>query len=203
MLLLATRNPGKVREIRESLRGLDLDLISVAEWGEIPEPEETGPSFAENARQKAEYYFQHTGMAALADDSGLEVDALGGAPGVHSSRFASTDRDRIQKLLGLLQHLDPVRQSHLRTARFVCAICLVGASRVVEVQGTVEGRVSGAPRGEHGFGYDPIFFYPPLKRTFAELTSDEKNRISHRARALAELRSKLNAVDLAKLTARR
>lgn len=191
LLLLATRNAGKVREIREFLRCLELQVVSAAEWGDIPEPEETGTTFAENAREKAGYYHRITGLPALADDSGLEVDALGGAPGVYSSRFAPSDPERIQKLLRLLQHLDPQREALLRKARFVCAMCLFSASRIIEVVGTVEGRITGTPRGQGGFGYDPVFFYPPLQRTFAELTSEEKNRVSHRARALAELRDRL------------
>lgn len=195
-LLLATANSGKIRELRAALAGLELDLVTVAEWGAVAEPEETGSSFAENARIKAAYYSLLTNLPALADDSGLEVDLLGGAPGVHSSRYADGDAERIARLLGELRRAEGGLEPAKRGARFVCALCLAegGAARI-EVEGEVRGRIAPAPRGEGGFGYDPIFYYPPLGKTFAEIPTQKKNRISHRARALAKLRLRLERSD--------
>ena len=191
MLLLATNNKGKLKEIEAALHGLGDPLRSLSDWADLPEPEENGRSFAENARLKAAYYHQATGLPALADDSGLVVDALDGRPGIYSARFAPTDEERISKLVGMLRHLDPVSQRSLRSARFICAMCLFSQERTIEVEGAVEGEILGEPRGQDGFGYDPLFFYPPLGKTFAELTRDEKNQVSHRARALEALRQEL------------
>ncbi|MFQ5740720.1 MAG: RdgB/HAM1 family non-canonical purine NTP pyrophosphatase [Acidobacteriota bacterium] len=189
--LLATGNKAKFDEISAALAGFDLQLISARDCGIFQKPIESGTTFAENARLKARYYYHQTGIASLADDSGLVVDALGGVPGVHSARFAATDRARIEKLLAKLRPLDPKVGHRSSSARFVCALCLFAEHRVIEVEGKVEGEVVAPPRGAHGFGYDPVFYYPPLGKTFAEMSLGEKNRVSHRARALEKLRSQL------------
>lgn len=185
--LLASHNKGKIREIQAALAGLPVELQSLWELPELPEREENTPTFAGNARLKAQYYNQRTGVPCLADDSGLVVDALNGAPGVYSSRFAPTDEERISRLLSLLKHV----KSGQRSARFVCALCLFSGSPLIEVQGEVEGFIAASPRGRKGFGYDPVFYYPPLKKTFAELSLEKKNEVSHRARALEKLREQL------------
>lgn len=187
-ILLATRNPGKIRELEGLLQDLQITLVSLQQFPQLPEVEETGESFLENARLKALHYFRHTGIPALADDSGLEVQALGGAPGVYSARLAATDPGRIRRLLQMLQEAG---QGDHSPARFVCALCLAGPEGRLEVEETVEGEILTEPRGSEGFGYDPIFYYPPLKKTFAQLSRQEKNRVSHRARALARLRRAL------------
>lgn len=193
-LLLATTNNGKLKEIRAALAELNLQFESLLERSDLPAIEESGGSFAENARLKAEYYHRLTGVPTLADDSGLMVDALQGAPGVYSARFASTDQKRIEKLLDQLLHLNPpTARRYGRKARFVCAICFYRPQRVIEVKGDVSGEIAQAPRGNEGFGYDPIFYYPALARTFGELTAAEKNQVSHRAVALQKLRDELAA----------
>lgn len=182
--LLATKNRGKVREVRAVLEALGMDSESLLERTDLPEVEETGTTFSENARLKAIYYNRLTGIPSLADDSGLVVDALDGAPGVFSARFASTDQDRIEKLLELM---NTVQESSKRTAHFVCVICLVMGKRIIEVTGRVDGEISLEPRGQSGFGYDPVFYYPPLCKTLAEMNLEEKSSISHRGRALNKL----------------
>lgn len=182
-LLLATKNPGKLRE----LRALVGDLFQIASLDDHPGPEvdETGETFEENARLKALAHSARTGLPTLADDSGLCVDALGGAPGVRSARYAAgTDADRIEKLLSELRAVPDER----RGAEFRCALCLAlpSGETIVEV-GECRGRIIAEPRGRNGFGYDPIFFIPELGRTMAELAPEEKGRISHRARALAKV----------------
>ncbi len=182
--LLATKNRGKVREVHAVLEALGMDSESLLERTDLPEVEETGTTFSENARLKAIYYNRLTGIPSLADDSGLVVDALDGAPGVFSARFASTDQDRIEKLLELM---NTVQESSKRTAHFVCVICLVMGKRIIEVTGRVDGEISLEPRGQSGFGYDPVFYYPPLCKTLAEMNLEEKSSISHRGRALNKL----------------
>lgn len=187
-LLLATRNPGKKSEIAGFLRsgGLELELLSLDEAAAGGEVEESGATFAANARLKADFYSRQTGLDTLGDDSGLEVAALGGRPGVLSARYAGAgagDDARLDKLLGEMAGLDD------RRARFVSAVCLSRAGvPLAEFSGAADGVILRERRGSGGFGYDPVFFYPPLGRTFAELTLAEKNRVSHRARALERLR---------------
>lgn len=198
-LLLATTNAGKVREIRSLLDGLPYEVIGLQDLPEAPPPvDETGTTFTENAILKAEYYFAHTGWLSLADDSGLEVDALDGAPGIYSARFAgedATDAERVVKLLEALQNV-PDEQ---RTARFVCSIALTGQikgeAQTHVFEGFAEGLITRAPRGAGGFGYDPVFFDPVLGRTFAELARAEKSARSHRGKALAAAKEFLGSLD--------
>lgn len=182
--LLATQNRGKVREICSALSLFNIEFEFLLGRDDLPEALESGMTFAENARIKAEHYHQLTGLPTLAEDSGLVVDALGGKPGVHSARFAPTDKERIEKLLRML---DSRPGPSSRSARFVSAICLLLPEDLIEVTGEVQGELAQEPRGTHGFGYDPIFYYPPLGKTFAQMTVEEKNQISHRARALERL----------------
>lgn len=187
-LLVATNNPGKIREYEELLVGLPLEVTFPAQEGIALEVEESGATFEDNARLKALAYARASGLLTLADDSGLEVDALGGAPGVWSARYAgsgASDTDRYQKLLDAMAGV-PDGQ---RTARFRCVVVLAwpdGAVRVAE--GWCEGRIGWVPRGEHGFGYDPVFVVDGFGgQTMAELVPEVKNRISHRARAVQNL----------------
>ncbi len=185
-LLIATNNPGKAREYRALLADLPVEITFPAQEGLALEVEETGETFAANARLKAVAFAQASGLPALADDSGLEVDALGGAPGVRSARYAgpgATDADRTRKLLAALADVPPGR----RTARFRCVVALAWPDGVVQTaEGVCEGEIGFEPRGAHGFGYDPVFLVAGYGgRTMAELPPAEKNRISHRARAVA------------------
>jgi XTP/dITP diphosphohydrolase len=191
-LVIATRNRGKLAEYRELLAGLPVALHSLDEYAGLPEVAETGSSFAENALLKARAAAAATGLTALADDSGLEVDYLDGAPGIYSSRYAGEGHDdsaNNRKLLDALQNV-PENQ---RRARFRCVIAIV-APRGGEYlsEGVCEGRITEAPRGESGFGYDPLFLIPSLERTFAELGAEAKNKISHRARAMQMAREMLS-----------
>ncbi|HOF18903.1 MAG TPA: RdgB/HAM1 family non-canonical purine NTP pyrophosphatase [Phycisphaerae bacterium] len=191
-IVLATRNPGKIRELREVLGALGLSVAGLEAHGDIPEPPETGETFAANARDKAAYYARATGQWCLADDSGLVVDALGGEPGVHSARYAAdrcpagAGRDVIDaannaRLLAELRDVADAR----RTARFVCHLALSDGRRIlVEACDSVEGRIGHEPRGHNGFGYDPLFYLPELGCTTAELPSEKKNALSHRGKAL-------------------
>lgn len=186
-LLLATRNQGKKREMENFLRSgiATIRLLSLADVSVAVEVKESGATFAENARLKADFYSRLTGLDTLGDDSGLEVTALGGRPGVLSARYTGEgagDDARISKLLDEMKGLKD------RRARFVSAVCLSrNGSALAAFSGRVEGEILFAKRGENGFGYDPLFFYPPLGKTFAELNLDEKNRISHRAQALKQV----------------
>ncbi|MGI8908430.1 MAG: RdgB/HAM1 family non-canonical purine NTP pyrophosphatase [Candidatus Sumerlaeaceae bacterium] len=181
-LLLATKNNKKVQEMREILACVDgVEVCSAAELPEIPEPDESGQTFLENARQKAVYYAAESGLLALADDSGLVVDALMGRPGIHSSRYAATDEERISKLLGEMQMVPDGE----RTARFECAMVLARPGGVLaQTQGTLEGIIARERRGTKGFGYDPIFYVPEAGRHLAEVDAHVKNEISHRGKAL-------------------
>jgi len=190
-LVLATGNAGKVAEFADLLAGLGLELRSLRDFPDAPAVAEDNPSYEGNAAAKAEAIARHTGLPALGDDSGLEVDALGGAPGVHSARFAGApadDRRNVEKLLRALAGVPASR----RTARFRCVIVAArpdGAKLTVE--GTCEGLIASQPAGEGGFGYDPIFVVPSLGRTFAEIAASEKHRLSHRGQACAVLRGRL------------
>jgi XTP/dITP diphosphohydrolase len=182
-LLLATRNPGKMRELQSLLSGCPFEVTSLAEEEVDLDVEETGASFEENAVIKARAYGTATGLLTLADDSGLEVDALGGAPGVTSARYGGPGLSDEQRVSLLLENLKDVEWEH-RSGRFRCVIALAlptGETKTVE--GAVEGVIQRQPRGQNGFGYDPVFYVPQLGRTTAELSMEEKNRISHRAQA--------------------
>ncbi|HWL94759.1 MAG TPA: RdgB/HAM1 family non-canonical purine NTP pyrophosphatase [Phycisphaerae bacterium] len=218
-ILIATGNPHKAREIVGVLssRGTDFQSVRggsdfqsgpVIEWKTlsevsppIPEPDEDGETFADNAALKARYYLKATGLWTLADDSGLEVDALGGRPGVRSARFAEDvaenaprsvrDPANNRKLIALLRDIPPAR----RSARFRCALALADGQEILATaEGTIEGVIVDEPRGENGFGYDPHFFVPSLNQTLAEIGSEEKNRISHRARALGVMCEHLRGI---------
>jgi XTP/dITP diphosphohydrolase len=188
-LLIATTNPGKVREIRGILAGAPVDLIGLDELPPVAEPEETGKTFAENARLKALYYARATGLPSAADDSGLEIDALDGAPGIESARWYGSDYTvKFRKIYELLLERGVARSR----ARFVCAVALAIDGHIeYEASGTVEGEVAPEPRGSHGFGYDPIFYYPPLGRTLGETEDAVKATLSHRGYAFRALREHL------------
>lgn len=187
-ILVASKNHGKVQEILDILTDAGVSLACLADFPGLPDCEENGATFTENARLKSEFYSRLTGLPTLGDDSGLEVDALGGAPGIHSARYAgpgASDAERIAKLLSELA----ARPGRGRTARFVCAVSLAEDGReVFAARGTCEGVISESPRGSNGFGYDPVFQVEGMERTYAELPDDEKNTLSHRGRALAQLR---------------
>ncbi|HHW44437.1 MAG TPA: XTP/dITP diphosphatase [Desulfotomaculum sp.] len=184
-LVLATRNPGKVRELSQMLAPLGYEVVSLDRYPGVPEIVEDGATFKDNAVKKAATVARHTGRLALADDSGLEVDYLGGAPGVHSARFAGeghNDRANNEKLLNLLSGVPAEK----RSARFRCVVAVATPDgRVFTAEGTCEGVITTEPRGEGGFGYDPLFLVPEYGKTFGELEPAVKNRISHRGRALA------------------
>ena len=197
-ILVATGNPGKIVEIRAMLEA-DVRWLGLADLPPIAEIEEDGSTFAENARKKAAGYATATGLWTLADDSGLVVDALGGAPGVKSARFSGEkpkDADRtlidhrnIAKTLELLKDVSKDK----RTARFICHLCLAGPGRILlETEGTLEGLITDREIGQNGFGYDPIFFVPHLNKTIAQLTGEEKNAISHRGNAIRKLKPLLD-----------
>jgi XTP/dITP diphosphohydrolase len=184
--LLATKNKGKLAELEAVLGDQGVEFTTLADFEDLPDVVEDGRTFAENALKKAAHFSSLTGMQTIADDSGLAVDALDGEPGVHSARYAPSDAERIDRLL---RELSIVEAPEDRAARFVCAICLfLSPDRQIEVEASVSGVITDLPRGNKGFGYDPIFFYPPMKKTFAELSREEKNRVSHRARALEKLK---------------
>ena len=192
VLVLATLNPHKGRELVALLGAVPFEIKLLSEFPDARLPEETGQTYAENALVKARTAARLTGARALGDDSGLEVDALGGAPGLHTARFGGpglTDRRRWELLLERLRDVPPAR----RTARFRCVIALADPARGEQVvEGVVEGVIAAAPRGSGGFGYDPVFFYPPLGRTFGEISDEDKQRVSHRGKALAVARRLLS-----------
>ena len=183
-LVLATKNQGKIREISETLTPHGIEAVSLNDFPDIEAIEEDGETFRENAVKKASVVCEHTGLIALADDSGLEVDYLDGAPGVHSSRFTGEEKNdeaNNNKLLELLAGV-PVEQ---RSARFQCVMAVaVPGGWAYTAEGTCEGFITEEPLGSGGFGYDPLFYLPEYDKTFAELDLDTKNKISHRAQAL-------------------
>ncbi len=193
-LLLATNNRGKVGEYRELFRGLPLELVTPEDIGVDGAVEETGRTFLENARLKALTLWERSGMLTLADDSGLEVDALNGEPGIRSARYAgpgATDRDLVAKLLTALRGVPPEK----RGARFRCVIAIVTPDgRVYTRSGNCTGRISETPHGDFGFGYDPVFLVPELGLTMAQLPASTKNRLSHRGRAARQARRVLRAL---------
>jgi XTP/dITP diphosphohydrolase len=191
-LVIATRNKGKCAEIRELLEGYPVTIKDLTDFGPIPAVVEDGLSFDENAYKKASFTARVLGLPALADDSGLVVAALGGAPGVVSARYAgpgATDAERCRRVLAEMTGKAD------RRAAFECVISVaMPTGAALTYEGRCEGLITEEPMGENGFGYDPIFFYPPLKKTFAQLSREEKGRVSHRGKALGELRSEFGKV---------
>jgi XTP/dITP diphosphohydrolase len=197
-ILVATGNPGKIVEIRAMLKA-DVQWLGLADLPPMAEIAEDGSTFAENARKKAAGYAKAAGLWTLADDSGLVVEALGGAPGVKSARFSGEkpkgadrtliDHRNIAKTLELLKNVPEEK----RTARFVCRLCLASPEQIlIETEGTLEGLITNREIGNNGFGYDPIFFVPHLNKTVAQLTGEEKNAISHRGNAIRKLKPLLD-----------
>jgi len=192
LLVIATRNHGKIHEIGELLKNFPLKLKNLDDFGSIPDVIEDGDTFDENAYKKASFTARILGLPALADDSGLLVEALGGAPGIHSARYAgenATDEQRCSKILHKMEG-----QTN-RKAAFECVISIaVPSGLALTYEARCEGLVAMRPAGLNGFGYDPIFYYPPLKKTFAELSRAEKSQISHRGKALRELQGEFDKV---------
>jgi XTP/dITP diphosphohydrolase len=191
-IVIATTNKGKTAEIREMLSDFSVHIKSLDDFGPIPEIEEDGETFDENAYKKASSTARMLGIPALADDSGLVVESLGGAPGVHSARWAgknATDQQRCQKLL------KEMKGTTNRKAAFECVLSIaVPTGPALTYEARCEGLIAEKPSGSNGFGYDPVFFYPPLKKTFAQLNRREKSRVSHRGKALEELKQEFDKV---------
>jgi XTP/dITP diphosphohydrolase len=190
ILVVATRNGGKSRELRKFLEGFPVEVKDLNDFGPIPEVVEDGKTFEENAYKKASFTAKVLGLPTLADDSGLEVNALEGGPGVFSARYAgpgATDAENNEKLLESLDGIDD------RGARFSCVISVaVPSGPALTYEAICQGTILDAPRGDNGFGYDPLFYYPPLKKTFGEMTLEEKSQVSHRGKAMMELRQEFD-----------
>ena len=188
-LLVATKNPGKLREILDILRDAPVELVTLDDYPDVAEPHETGATFAQNARLKALHYAAATGLPSVADDSGIEIAALDNAPGVHSARWHGTDYAvKFARIYELLAE----RGARGSAARFVCHIALARDGHIdYEAEGIVAGAIAPEPRGTNGFGYDPIFFYPPFNRTLGEVEQAKKATISHRGKAFQALRTYL------------
>jgi non-canonical purine NTP pyrophosphatase (RdgB/HAM1 family) len=190
-LLIATTNPGKLREILEILDGVPVELRALSEFEGIVEPQETGTTFAANARLKALYYSEQSGLPAVADDSGIEIDALDNGPGIHSARWHGTHYPT--KFAAIYRALQASGQT-TSPARFVAHVALASRGKIVaEAIGVVAGEIAPQPRGNHGFGYDPIFYYPPYGCTLAEVDGARKAAVSHRGQAFRQLRDQLLA----------
>ena len=191
-LVLATRNPGKTKEMGELLTGFPVVIKNLDDFGPIPEIEEDGSTFEENAYKKASFTAKVLGLPALADDSGLAVHALDGAPGIYSARYAgpgATDEENNTKLLADMAGCAD------RSATFICVISIaVPCGVALTYEGRCEGTIANAPQGTDGFGYDPLFYYPPMGKSFAELSPGEKNAVSHRGKALSEVRVEFDKV---------
>ncbi len=190
-IIAATKNKNKLREFGEILKGFE--IISQEEAGIDIDVEETGTTFEENSRLKAEAIFNATGIAAIADDSGLCVDALGGKPGVYSARYGGEGLDDPGRVELLLKNMKDIPDEK-RTARFVCVITLAGKDGVIIARGECEGVITHVPQGENGFGYDPVFYVEEFKKTMAEISPDEKNSISHRGKALKIFEEKVKGL---------
>lgn len=194
-LLVATTNPGKLREIRDLLADAPVELVSLGDVPPVSEPEETGDTFQDNARLKARYHAAHAKLPTVAEDSGLVVDAMDGEPGVRSARFLGANASYSQRFDEIFRRL-AARPDAPRTARFVCALALVDphtSNVLFETTQTVEGEISTAPSGGGGFGYDPIFYFPPYKRTLADVSQAEKLVVAHRGKAFRALATWLKA----------
>ena len=191
-LILATRNQGKISEFEELLSGFDVDIRSLNDFGPIPAVEEDGETFEENAYKKAHFTAKVLGFPALADDSGLVVPALGGEPGVRSARYGGEEANDLRNNVKLLKAMEGVTN---RMALFQCVIAIaVPRGPALIYEGKCEGKIADKMQGDQGFGYDPLFFYPALKKTFAQMSIEEKNRVSHRGKAMAELRQEFDKV---------
>jgi len=192
ILVIATRNKGKTLEIKALLKGFPVEIKNLDDFGPIPHLEEDGDTFDENAYKKASFAARILGLPALADDSGLTVEALDGAPGIHSARYAGENATDEQRYLQLLNEMEGKSN---RKAAFECVISIaVPTGPALTYEARCEGLITTEPAGSNGFGYDPVFFYPPYNKTFAQITIEEKNSISHRGKALAELRSEFDKV---------
>ena len=193
-LVLATRNEGKIKEFRELLSGFDIEIKSLKDFGPIPPIIEDGETFDDNAYKKASGTAKLLGLPALADDSGLVVEALDGVPGVHSARYAGEGASDEANNLKLLRAMEGKKN---RKARFECVISIaVPRGPALTYEGICEGQIALQTTGENGFGYDPLFYYPALTKTFAQMTRQEKNQVSHRGKAMAELRAEFAKVLL-------
>jgi len=191
-LVLASRNKGKTAEIRDLLKDFPITIKNLDDFGPIPHIEETGTTFDENAYLKASFTARILGMPAMADDSGLCVDALDGAPGVYSARYGGEGATDEQRCAKLLQELDGKPN---RNAAFECVISIaVPPGAALTYEGRCEGLITDAPAGTHGFGYDPVFYYPPLTKTFAQLSQEEKSRVSHRGLALKQIQEEFDKI---------
>jgi XTP/dITP diphosphohydrolase len=191
-LVIATRNPGKTLEIRELLKGFPIAVKNLDDFGTLPEAVEDGETFDENAYKKSSFYARILGMPALADDSGLCVEALGGAPGVYSARYAGENATDAQNCEKLLKEMNGKTD---RRAAFHCVISLaVPTGAALTYEGRCDGVLLESPRGENGFGYDPLFLFPEFNQTFAEIPQDQKGRVSHRGKALREMREEFDKV---------
>ncbi len=192
ILVLASTNKGKTRELKERLQGYPVDIKNLSDFGTIPEVIEDGETFDDNAYKKASFTARVLGYPALADDSGLCVDALGGAPGVYSARYAgenATDQDNVDKLL------EDMKNEENRKAAFECVISIaVPTGAALTYEGRCEGVLTREPAGDNGFGYDPLFFFPELNKTFAQLSMEEKAKVSHRGKALQEITQEMDKI---------
>jgi XTP/dITP diphosphohydrolase len=192
LLVVATRNRGKSREIQEFLRDFPVEIRDLNDFGPIPEATEDGESFEENAYKKASFTAKVLGFPALADDSGLAVEALGGQPGVHSARYASPKASDDENNNKLLEALTGVIH---REARFCCVLSLaVPSGSALTYEAACDGLIAESPHGHNGFGYDPLFYYPPMGKTFAEMDLAEKSQVSHRGKALRQLQNEFEKV---------
>jgi len=191
-LVLATRNSGKIAEFKALVSGFPLDIKSLNDFGPIPEVTEDGKTFEDNAYKKARFTARVLGFPALADDSGLLVEALGGQPGVFSARYAGEGAGDEANIRKLLEAMESVSE---RKAAFECVIAIaVPRGPALIYEGRCEGEIARGQSGKNGFGYDPVFFYPPMGKTFAEMSQEEKNQVSHRGKAMAELRNEFDKV---------
>jgi XTP/dITP diphosphohydrolase len=193
-LLVATTNTGKLREIRSVLGEVPIELVTLRDLPTIEEPEETGLTFEDNARLKALYYSERSGMTTVAEDSGLVIDGLDGEPGVRSARFLRPDASYAERFADIFHRLSGPPEKN-RAARFVCALAVADRGHVIyEARGSVEGEIAREPRGTAGFGYDPIFYYPPYGATLAEVGQDAKLAVAHRGQAFRALTSWISSL---------
>ncbi|MGV1100838.1 XTP/dITP diphosphatase [Thiovibrio sp. JS02] len=192
ILVLATKNKGKLKEFQELVKDFPVEIRSLADFGPIPEAVEDGQTFDDNAYKKAHFTAKVLGLPAIADDSGLVVEALAGAPGVYSARYAGEKASDAENIAKLLKEMQGVKN---RKAAFHCVISIaVPGGPALTYEGRCEGEILEEPRGTDGFGYDPVFYYPELGKTFAELSMEEKNKVSHRGRAMAEVAAEFEMI---------